>query len=500
MMIERLQAIAATVSRIRRDGWQNAITGLGTARDKTTGGQFFLEGRIPDEELSAMFHQEDLSRRIVKVRPEEMLREGFSVVIKDDAELAETINEDLLTRDITEHVKKAAIWGKCFGGCLILVGADDGMTSDMPLNEANIKSIKYLTVLDKRYCYPVTWYQDIESPKFMQPETYTLVTIFGNVLSNVHESRVVRFGGVLTDERRKRENQGWDYSILQTCYNVLRDFEANWRGTNNLISDASQAVFKIKGLINSLATPGGAQAMQTRMSLIDLTRSVARAIILDADHGEEFTRSSTTFTGLPDILALCNQRLAAAAEMPVSILMGQNTGGLNNSGESEFRWFYDSIKSERNTALTPQLRRIITLIMLSKDGPTKGVVPEGWDIKYPPMWQMTEAEEAAMDKVVADKDKIYIDSEVWLPEEVALARARGGRSAPVEIDLQAREKMLKKEVDYAVSQAGTAPATLPGQASEGVGGAPEGGGGPNDATGIGDSPGPTGEDPSKDLP
>ena len=56
------------------DNWKNVLTGLGTSVDKAMHTKFSRQGRIPDQDLSDLFHGDDISRRVVSIRPKEMLR------------------------------------------------------------------------------------------------------------------------------------------------------------------------------------------------------------------------------------------------------------------------------------------------------------------------------------------------------------------------------------------------------------------------------------------
>src|SRR5690349_15394041 len=67
----------------RTDGWENAVTGFGTSRDKTTYGRFFQNVLLSDQACSDLFHHADVPRRIVEALPQEMLREPFEVDVGD---------------------------------------------------------------------------------------------------------------------------------------------------------------------------------------------------------------------------------------------------------------------------------------------------------------------------------------------------------------------------------------------------------------------------------
>lgn len=450
----RLREFANTISRIRQDGWENVITGLGTSRDKTSYGQFCNSYRLTDQELRALFHQHDTSCRIVSIRPKTIFKEGVKVEVKEDDDQSKAINNAIKKTGLIPLVRNGMIWGGLYGGCLLIAGIDDGKDMSEPLeDDSPIRSIKYFLLLDKRYVYPASYYEEPDHPKYLQVETYGVMTINGRSLDTyIHESRVIRFGGALTDDTERRQYNGWDYSVLQRVYDVVRSNETNFKSVDNLMTDLSQGVFKIKGLINSLMTPKGLETMNTRMQLLDQCRSVARAILLDADHGEEFTRVATPLQQVPDLLDRSMQRTASAAEIPVSILWAQQMGGLNNNAEGEYRHWYDDISSIQKQEVEPILRRIIDWMCRAEDGPTQGKIPDDYEICFPRLWQPTPTEAATIAKTYAERDNLRIQSQIWNASEVALALAKNSDpDRPVEIDTELHETMLENEKELALN-------------------------------------------------
>lgn len=437
--------------RLVQDNWQNVFTGLGTSRDKTTYGAFVRLGEVRDSELAALYHQNDTAKRVVALKPQEMLRKGFTVNIENDTDTSSAIMRSLRDMKAPTKLRDAMIWGRLYGGGAILIGADDGRPADEPLEEARVRSVRFLHVLDRRYLIPDRYFNDpLNDEDFGQPEVYMIVPRHGGSNLRVHRSRLIIFGGAHTDEEERDRLGGWDHSVLTAIYPVLRQFDAVWQAAEHLMSDASQAVFKIQGLMSMIAG-GQKDVLQTRMQLVDMSRSVARALLLDADAGEEFSRESSSFTDAQAMLDKFMLRLASAAEVPVTILMGQSPAGMNATGESDFRWFYDSIATAQENELLPQLERLVRVVMLAKDGPTRGNVPEGWAIKFAPLWQPTPVEQAELEKKHAEKDALYVNAGVILPEEVALSRFRPeGWSAETQIDRELRETMLDAEKHFEI--------------------------------------------------
>lgn len=465
--------VSALFKAVRADSWVNVLTGLGTAtRDKLMSMRFGTSVRLTAQELEEMYHGDDMIARICDLPGDEMLREGFDLNIEpgdengveetDAIALADDVvaaMEDLGTR---EKYTEACSWARLYGGCAILVGADDGTPPERmaePLREESIRSVWYLNVIDRRYLTPQTWYNDPSEPKFGLPKTFLIQpqvaaqSAADNSYENreVHESRLILFDGVRTSITRRQENGGFSESAIQRVYDVLRQFSQGWQSTAHLLTDAAQAVFKIDGLIRMISA-GDTATIQQRMELVDMNRSVARALAVDAEK-EEFTRQQYSFSGLDGVLQMFVLRLSAAANMPATLLMGQSPAGMNATGESDIRWFYDTIQSKRHTYLKPKLERLAKLIMLSKEGPTGGTEPEAWNITFPPLWQMTPKEEAEIRKMQAETDHIYVDDGVALPEEIALSRFPAtGWSPKTSIDLDLRREVLEAEKEKALEK------------------------------------------------
>ena len=200
---------------------------------------------------------------------------------------------------------------------------------------------------------------------------------------------------------------------------------------------------------------GDKDKLQSRMELVEMSRSVARAIMLDAER-EEFERQSYSFAGVPDVLRAFMLRLSAAARMPVVILMGQAPQGLNATGDSDIRLWYDRVQAYQTRKLSTVIEQFYRLVFLAQD--FEAGEPEDWEVKWERLWQMTDKEQAELEDLVAKKDKTYIDAQVVLPEEVALSRFKSrGFSMETNIDMEAREEILQAEIELAKSKAGEEP-------------------------------------------
>lgn len=507
----KLGPAALSDFKARVDSWTNAMTGLGTSRDKTTYTSPCPSPILPPMVLEAIYHDDDIAARIISALPDEAFREGFVVVSKSAAEqvssyldgvrsaitggqalslaqiqqhelqaygigqkamrsepdsVQEQCNElqaALDTFGAREKNREAMTWGRLYGLGAIYLGIDDGRDSWEPVDWENVRSVDFMTVLDKRDLTPWRWYADPQAARFgdvavylMQPvgvyvgAPYDLHTTQSVLL--VHEERMIRYGGELTSKRLRLANQGADYSILQKCFRALQLTNDNWQSAGALLADASQGVFKIQGLIDMIAQQP--DVMTQRFQFMDLARSVLRAIVLDAGDksgagAESFERVPSRFEGIPQMLDQTWRRLASAARMPLTVLMGMSPGGLNATGESDIRWWYDTIKATQESAVRPQVERVLRL--LSTAGGYDD--PGDFSIVFAPLWQMTEKEKAEMHFQQAQADNLYFGMGLSV-SEILLSRFGGGKySLETKIDTESRKRQLALELQSAEQSA-----------------------------------------------
>jgi len=135
--------------------------------------------------------------------------------------------------------------------------------------------------------------------------------------------------------------------------------------------------------------------------------------------------------------------VAMAAEEPVTRLFGRSPAGMNSTGESDARFWYDVVGAHRQQILKPAIEQAALFVFRSQLGPTGGEVPEKWEIKFPPLWQETPLERAQRLNLLADADTKWIAAEMIHSAEATLSRFRPeGVSDQYQVDLDRRKAEL----------------------------------------------------------
>jgi len=451
----------ATAEGIRADGLQNALIGMGGSRDKskytTTQPIVFLT----QEELEGLYG-EWIPRRIVDIVAEQSTRKGFKVLFGGEGAAAEEVVgieqviEDLY---ILENFMLASKNARLYGGACILLYIDDGRRADQPVDKRNIRSIEGLEVLDRWQIAPVineenlydyskaTYYQIISGDLIAQPQ-----------LTYIHKDRILRFDGTWLPYRIRQRNYGWGMSSLQSVYDSFKHY---WTGLNSaatLLTEFDVFVHKLRGLSTMLAA-GKEKDVRDRLVLNDMSRSIYRGYAIDAEK-EEIEFISRNFGGIGDVLEKLRIDIIGASQIPHTILFGESPSGLGSTGRSEERDFAKMLGDYQSAHYKRPLQKLMEMIMLSKDGPTKGKVPDSWRIAFNDLFELNEREKADVRARVAAVDGRMLQLGVLHPQEVRMARYGGSEwsmETALDPSLQANDAMLAPKAGGAVPPGGRDP-------------------------------------------
>ncbi|MEY2702260.1 MAG: hypothetical protein RLY43_893, partial [Bacteroidota bacterium] len=418
-MKPQISKFYSAISNIRKDGWSNILTGLGVAeRDKRMSATPLVR-LFSQTELENLYRADDIAQKIIDRIPKEMFRAGYEIIVQNNDKAGSDITQYLKKLNADETFRKALKLARLHGGSGIILGIDDGQDASYPVNYNAISSIKWITVLDKWRLVAQTIEDDLTKPNFGMPKTYTLQSLHAKseqMNSIIHASRVIRFEGIELPEQAFIVNQYWGDSYLSSVYNPLLNFNSAHDSAAATMQDFVQSVYELENLADLIAS-GDDELVQKRLQLLDATRSIIKAIVIQK--GESFRRDSMTITGMPELLTKIENRLVAASGMPHTILLGEGSEG-QTSGNSEKTDFYDLVAQEQTSVLMPRQLDLIKLITLAKDGVKVNI--DDVSIKYKPLWEMDEKEQAIVYKTNAEADAIYLMNGVLDPIEVTKSR------------------------------------------------------------------------------
>lgn len=439
------------------DSFSNFVTGLGAITSRAGQTSFLSQLTIPDHEITNLHKHNGLARRIVDIIVEDSLR-GF---IEADVNLIKKIN----SYSLKQLMMDAGCFGRLYGGALLVAFIDDGQEQDMPLSTSREGRLLSFKVFDRRQ---ITWdfadlAKNLNSAYFGEPEIYT-ITPWSSVLLKdksfsfrVHRSRCFLFGGAKVDNKSRVANNFWEDSVLQACYDTLRNYGLLQSASTDIVQDFIQTLVKMEGLGHKMSTEDGYKDVLRRMEMLERGRSTSRTFVLDAEL-EDYEKKASSVAGLADLWDRFSEAVSSSCGIPVTKLFGRSASGMNSTGEHDNKNWYDTVRSYRSDVLEPCINWFLEI--LKADKRNSGI--SKWEWEFPSLTAPNENEWADIKKKYAEIDCMYIDRGAIDPRETWQERYKDGifnvniKLSEPEVDVlaieQANDDIVQQHTDDALNE------------------------------------------------
>lgn len=397
--------------RAVNDGLQNVITGLGTERDKSTAAHFSAWSLDPVE-LEALYRQSWAARKAVDLIADDETRE-WRAWQAEEAQ-ATALYEAEKALGIRAAVNLARKWERLYGGAAIIVMQGPEDLSVPALAQPPASSLMWVRVVAKNHITANTWDEDFRSPTFGKPLTYHVAAPRMSTQLIVHRSRMVIFDGADAPALYRDSNDGFGLSVLDWLRAPIIRAEGTAANVDIMVNEASIDVVKVPDLQNHLADAESERRLIERFRLAMQAKSTVRTLILGGQ--EDYDRKTQAFGGLHEIMDRQHEAVAAALDMPLTRFMGRSPGGLNATGDSDLRNYFDMIRSRQMTDLSDTLRPLDEALK-AHVGATGPDVVYSWN----PLWTMTPGERADVAKKQAETTQIYVNAGLFPTSGLAKA-------------------------------------------------------------------------------
>jgi len=382
------------------DTLKSFVSGLGTAqKDKTLGLSYEMRS-ISDAELNAMHRCDWLARKIVDIIPNDMTREWRNW--QAEAKIIEAIEavEKAPLVSVQLKVNEAMRKARLLRGSAIYIGLRGAKTEEpVELDKIKAGDLQYLNVLNRSEVSAGEIVRDVTSEFYGQPSYYEMNGATGTTV-RIHPSRIVRFVGAdILDQQFA--NDGWGDSILQVVYDAVQNSSSIQQHVASMVPEAKVDVIYIPQLSEFLKNPTTERQLTSRFAYANQIKSNFNMVLLEGngtDAGEKWEQKELSFTQLPEIMQIFLQVASGAADIPVTRLLGQSPAGMNATGDSDTRNYYDNISSRQRTELGPRLNYLDEIIIRSALGSRPPEVHYTWA----PLWGLSETERATNFKTKVD--------------------------------------------------------------------------------------------------
>jgi hypothetical protein len=153
-------------------------------------------------------------------------------------------------------------------------------------------------------------------------------------------------------------------------------------------------------------------------------QSIEGVTLIDAEDTFE-AHQHGVFGGLAEVMINFGQQISGAIQIPLVRLFGQSPVGMNATGESDLKTYYENVTNQQNRELKQGVTIIYRCIAQSLGLKTA----EGFGIRFRPLWLLTEKDRAeiaeAVTRTVAEGVLTGVPIKVGMQELLASAPVTG---------------------------------------------------------------------------
>ena len=354
--------------------------------------------------LNSLYRDNWVVQNVVGIIPDDMTKKWFALAGAVGPEHLKELDRVQRVTALRERVNEGLRWGRLYGGAagLIMIRGQEGMLGQ-PLELESIYpgTFQGLYILD-RWQGVVPGMELVFEGGEPVPAYYSITDARGNTVAKVHHSRLVRFTGRDLPFLERVAELYWGESEVEALYNDVVKHDNVAANMAALTFRANVDTMEVQNLDQLFSVTSGEQ--QRRFWNVMQAQSVMKSNfgMQLVNRGDQIKNTQYTFTGLQEVYDSMCLDLSGASRIPVTKLFGRSPAGMNATGESDLRNYYDYVDTLREAKLRPILEKLLPVLAMS----AWGAVPDGLDITFPPLWTPTAAEvaEIALTKAQAIRD------------------------------------------------------------------------------------------------
>lgn len=393
----------ASTGVIVSDGYAQAFSGAGTRSDRSSFTNIKSTWLLQEGELNDLYIGDGFAKAIVDVPAEDMVRAGVEFENMDEA-----LEEKILVRydelNVLKHAADAIRWSRLYGGAVWVLGLNDGGAFDVPFNPAGLKQLEFIRVYNRYQAIVFSRNLDPMSLDFGKPDIWQIIPYNGAAAYNVHTSRIRVFDGEALPARMREANLHWGASSLQSCMDQLKRLGMAHQWANMLLERAQQAVHGIPNLAQTLMAPGGEAMVQKRVDVVDMVRGTLNTVVIDAQ--ESYTIAAPGIgPGVVDLLDRFAEALSGVSRIPVFMLMGKSSTGLNGSSVTNMMSWNSQVNAWQKDILHDPLKWVTDLLLEEQ-----GAANTDYKLCFNPIYVPTAQELAATELVQAQTKKALMET------------------------------------------------------------------------------------------
>lgn len=388
---------------LRADGLKNVLSGYNTARSRSAGVRVADRVRFSLGELDALQQS-----TLLNAACSELVHDSVTSVTLTGFDDPQQVIAQLDALNVMSKLKRACTLARLYGGAaiwLVCEGGGDDLAE--PLDYATLQRVVRLQVIDRwdlvSYVGSGQWLDtDPRSEGYLLPERYLYtprqITLAAQPV--IHASRLIRLYGDPVPDRLVASYDYWGAPIVEGLWEAYQQEAMAALGGSEALYEIGGKKILLPNLDELLTSPEGEAQLLAYMSVQQSAFSTLRSWLVGA--GQDVEPITMNLTGWTDVYDRLAQRLAAYARTPINKLYGQAPGGLSTDDEAGKRNWSARVRDYQDEVLRPAINQLLTAILRSQRGPTRGQEPDRWMVEWAPYDVPSDKEESEGDNLKLD--------------------------------------------------------------------------------------------------
>ena len=394
--VKPVEPVVAT-DETAKDGYVNSLAYLGEASPLSQANDYERHSISNDFNLLTILYRENwLAARIIDTPCEDMTRSWYSVSSELEQDKLDELQKLESKHSVKQEITNAIRWGRLYGGAaavMVIKGQEDMLEEPLDYDMLQPGCFRGLIVIDRvRGIFPsIELEEDMDDPEFGYPKWYqvTLNEESGEII-RIHHSRLLLFRGRQLPIDEEIEADYWGASEIEHVYEELQKRNSSSANIAQLIFQANVAAIKISDYGEVLGMGTAAQRKQVYNYIQEMNRLRTSFGITLMGNEDNYEQHPYSFAGVAEVYETFMMDMAGASEIPATKLFGRAPQGMNATGESDMKNYYEVVSQLQERILRPALEKLLPVMCMS----LWGVIPEDLEVVFEPLGTTTPSERA----------------------------------------------------------------------------------------------------------
>lgn len=375
------------------------------------------------QDLDNQYKTDAITHKVVSKPAEDATRNGFRIVISRNEKLQQQMQQKLDSLNLQSVLAQQIVFQRSNGDGYLTIGVKElsATSTNTPIDPENVLDVAFVHAFGQAHIKAYQTNDDPTSIDYGKEQAIVVVPTTNGSMINKQGEPVLNekpIDPVVIDQSRychisldKFEDDLHGTSVIQRCKNQIKNMSIATETVGKMLREFTFKIVKSDNLM-------GESAVKFRKDKEEMSQSLNTEATAFINSEDDIVKLSTPTNGINTLLDFAWQDLAAASNIPKSVLTGEQAGTLAGASQDVVN-YYDTVKAIQDQQLKPEIKKIVRLLFWSQDVGDGSIDPDtiDWHIEFNPLWTPD-------DKTMAQTNLINT--------QAAVARVGAGMQAPDE--------------------------------------------------------------------